>query len=223
MSKGSGDGLAGVVFDLDGTLLDTLEDIGLAANQALQELGEPPLPQEAYKGLVGEGVVSLMRRALAPSGPDEARVRQGVEAFERHYRQFWDRNTRPYPGMEALLDELQRRAIPMAVLSNKPHAFTCLCVERLLAPWRFVAVLGAGAGLARKPDPAGLRQVLSSMGLAPSRVLYLGDTAIDMQTATRGGCYPVGVLWGFREARELRDAGARLLISAPGEVLALLP
>jgi len=212
----------GVVFDLDGTLLDTLQDIALAANAALQELGEPALQLSDYKMLVGEGVHSLMRRALAPRGPDEELVQRGVRCFERHYQRVWDRNTRPYAGMDQLLDTLQDRGVPMAVLSNKPHEFTCLCVERLLSRWKFGAVLGAVEGMPRKPDPAGLKRVLEQLDLQPGRTLYLGDTAIDMQTALGGGCYPVGALWGFRDASELRDAGARTLIAEPGELLALM-
>jgi phosphoglycolate phosphatase len=124
--------------------------------------------------------------------------------------------------MDQLLDALQDRGVPMAVLSNKPHEFTCLCVERLLSRWKFGAVLGAVEGMPRKPDPAGLLRVLEQLDLQPGRTLYLGDTAIDMKTALGGGCYPVGALWGFRDASELRDAGARTLIAEPGELLALM-
>lgn len=224
MAKGSGTELrgVGVVFDLDGTLLDTLQDIALAANAALQELGQPALPLADYKMLVGEGVQSLMRRALAPCGPGKAMIERGARCFERHYQRFWDQNTRPYPGMAGLLDALQDRQVPMAVLSNKPHEFTCLCVERLLANWQFGAVLGAVQGMPRKPDPAGLFKVMKQLGLQPDRTFYLGDTAIDMQTALGGGCFPVGALWGFRDAWELRQAGARILIEQPGELLELM-
>jgi phosphoglycolate phosphatase len=209
-----------VVFDLDGTLLDTLEDIAVASNATLAELGEPQLELEAYRTLVGEGVVSLLRRALGEADPD--RLAAAVARLEYHYGLNWSRSTRPYPGIPELLDALVQRELPMAVLSNKPHGFTTLCVERLLSPWRFKAVLGAGEGLPRKPDPAGLFQVLRQLNVRAENVLYLGDTAIDMHTAVAAGCYPVGVAWGFRSVDELRQGGARRIIASPGELLGML-
>jgi phosphoglycolate phosphatase len=211
---------AAVVFDLDGTLLDTLEDIAVAANATLAELGEPELEVEAYRGLVGEGVVSLLKRALGETDP--GRLAGAVARLEFHYGLTWNRHTRPYSGIPELLDALAARQLPMAVLSNKPHGFTALCVEQLLSAWRFHAILGAREGLPRKPDPQGLFQVLGQMAVRPEQVLYLGDTAIDMRTAVAAGCYPVGVSWGFRSDEELVEGGARTVIARPGQLLDLL-
>ena len=211
-----------VVFDLDGTLLDTLQDIAVAANATLVELGEPELDLHAYRGLVGEGVVSLLRRALGVGKLDSEELSQAVARLEYHYGLNWNRHTRPYAGIPQLLDALVARQLPIAVLSNKPHGFTALCVEQLLADWRFQVVLGAREGLPRKPDPAGLLQILVQMRVQAARVLYLGDTAIDMQTAVAAGCYPVGVSWGFRSDEELREGGARRVIARPDQLLEML-
>ena len=211
-----------VVFDLDGTLLDTLQDIAVAANATLAELGEPELDLQTYRGLVGEGVVSLLRRALGTGEADTAELSRAVERLEYHYGLNWNPHTRPYAGIPQLLDALVARRLPLAVLSNKPHGFTTLCVEHLLSDWRFQAVLGARDGLPRKPDPTGLHQILAQLQVQADRVLYLGDTAIDMQTAAAAGCYPVGVSWGFRSNEELQAGGARSLISSPDQLLEML-
>jgi phosphoglycolate phosphatase len=211
-----------VVFDLDGTLLDTLQDIAVSANATLVELGEPELDLQTYRGLVGEGVVSLLRRALGVGRLDSDELTRAVARLEYHYGLNWNRHTRPYAGIPGLLDALVARQLPLAVLSNKPHEFTTLCVEQLLPDWRFQVVLGAREGLPRKPDPTGLHQVLGQLQVQADRVLYLGDTAIDMQTAAAAGCFPVGVSWGFRSDDELRAGGARRLISIPDQLLEML-
>lgn len=211
-----------VVFDLDGTLLDTLEDIATAANATLAELGEPELELQAYRELVGEGVMSLLERAVGRDGGSHHDLARAVLRLEHHYGRCWNQRTRPYPGIPELLDALARRKLSTAVLSNKPHAFTTLCVEQLLAPWRFEMVLGAREGRPRKPDPAGLLEVLDGLRVKPGEVLYLGDTAIDMHTAVAAGCYPVGVSWGFRSHEELVAGGALRVISQPGQLLEML-
>ncbi len=211
-----------ILFDLDGTLLDTLDDLADAGNLALAQLGFPPHPREAYKYFVGDGVETLVRRALPPDRLDEATVREGTERMRQAYAERWACKTQPYPGVPELLDALAARALPMAVLSNKPHPFTQLCVERLLPRWTFAAVVGAQPTMARKPDPAGARAIAAQLGVSPDAVLYLGDTNTDMQTAVAAGMYSVGVLWGFRSADELRASGARTLIAHPLELLELL-
>lgn len=211
-----------VVFDLDGTLLDTLADIAAASNETLVEMGHLPLPLDAYRELVGEGVLSLIRRALGPGEADPGQLAAAVARLEHHYARHWNRQTRPYPGIPGLLDALAERALPMAVLSNKPHGFTTLCVDQLLSRWRFQVVLGATEGLARKPDPAGLHRVLAQLQVSAPGTLFLGDTAIDMQTAVAAGCVPIGVSWGFRSHRELLDAGAREVISSPAQLLDMI-
>ncbi len=209
-----------VLFDLDGTLLDTLEDLADSTNAALAELLVPGHPLEAYKQLVGDGLENLVRRALRQEPPDEAQLARGLELTRREYALRWADKTRPYPGIPDLLDDLSRRKIPMAVFSNKPHEFTRLCVSRLLAGWQFQAVQGATPELPRKPDPRGSLMIAAKMGVEPRDVLYLGDTNTDMRTAVAAGMFPVGALWGFRTADELLATGAAALAKTPTDVLA---
>jgi phosphoglycolate phosphatase len=215
--------LRAVLFDLDGTLLDTLEDIGRSANECLREEGFPPHPIDSYRQFIGEGVAVLFQRALpAPAADDPEAVARLVAAFDRIYDAGWDVATKPYPDVPEMLDALGARSIPMGVLSNKPHVFTLKCVERFLSAWPLSPVFGRREGVPRKPDPAGAVEAAAAMGVSPAEVLYLGDTSIDMLTANRAGMFAVGVLWGFRGVEELVAHGARAIVRHPAEVLALL-
>ena len=208
-----------VLFDLDGTLLNTLEDLADATNAALAELGLPGHPLEAYKQFVGDGMENLVRRAMRQERLDDALLARGIELTRHEYAGRWAEKARPYPGIPDLLDGLSRRGIPMAVFSNKPDEFTRLCVTRLLPGWHFAVVQGATPDLPLKPDPHGAWAVADRMGVAPGEILYLGDTNTDMQTAVAAGMFPVGALWGFRTADELLAAGAAALAASPAEVL----
>jgi phosphoglycolate phosphatase len=213
----------GVLFDLDGTLLDTLEDIGRSANEVLVALGIPAHPIASYRTFVGEGVGTLFRRALPPGrGDDEELLGRCVAGFREAYGRGWDVATRPYPGIPELLDGLQARGMSMAVLSNKPHAFTVKCVTKLLPRWRFLAVMGERDGVPRKPDPGEAIRLAGVLRAEPGRIAYLGDTATDITTALRAGMIPVGVGWGFRPAQELTCAGAVRVLDHPVELLKLL-
>lgn len=211
-----------VLFDLDGTLLDTLRDIGEAMNEALVAVGAEPLPVEDYRLHVGDGVTVLARRALPARLRDEATVARCVAAMRQIYAARIARWSRPYPGIPALLDALEAAGLALGVLSNKPHAMTTVLVADLLARWRFRVVLGERAGVPPKPDAQGALEAAAALGAPASRILYVGDTAVDMRTATAAGMFPVGVLWGFRQRAELVGAGARVLVAEPGEILTLL-
>jgi len=213
--------LHAVLFDLDGTLLDTLDDLADSMNAVLAAAGHPVHPTDAYRRFVGDGVVNLARRALPPDHRDDAAVRRAVEAMRAEYKNRWDTRTRLYDGIPELLDELARRNIPAAVLSNKPHDFTLLCVRKLLARWSFAVVQGVTDDCPPKPDPAAALRVAELLNVTPAEVLYLGDTNTDMATAVAAGMVPVGALWGFRDADELTAAGAALLVTHPREVLEL--
>ena len=134
----------------------------------------------------------------------------------------WNVHTKPYEGIPELLDALAARGLKMAVLSNKPDEFTKRCVDEYFGLGRFEAVLGQREGVARKPDPAGALEIAERLGLPPECFVYLGDTAVDMQTAQSAGMYAVGVLWGFRPLEELREGGARAVIRQPMELIGLL-
>lgn len=212
-----------VLFDLDGTLLDTLADLADSGNTVLRGLGFPEHSYETYKVLVGEGIESLVRRALPAEHRDPATVAQCLALMRQEYGQHWADKTRPYAGIEELLDALSARGIRTAVFSNKPHEFTQLCVSRFLPRGDFAVVLGQQSNRAKKPDPAGALEIAAQLGLPPAAFLYLGDTNTDMQTATAAGMFPVGVTWGFRTVEELQTNGARALIDGPLELLRLLP
>jgi len=208
-----------VIFDLDGTLLDTLEDLARAMNRVLEQSGLPVHPVENYKLLVGDGVENLVRRALPEPMRDPQTVSRAMAAMRLEYSKAWAASTRPYPGVAELLDGLRARRIPMAVLSNKPDDFTKRMVATMLPSWQFQLVLGERTGIPRKPDPGGALEISSSMGIDPAGFLYLGDTDTDMRTAVAAGMYPVGALWGFRTARELLSSGARRLLKRPQDLL----
>ena len=161
-------------------------------------------------------------RALPPDRRDAGTVARCVATMREIYSSRLTRWTLPYPGISDLLDELSRRATVMGVLSNKPHAMTTALVAQLLARWHFKVVLGERPQIPRKPDPCAALEAARILAVHPSRILYLGDTGTDMETATRAGMFAVGALWGFRDRRELEAAGAAVLVNAPREVVDLL-
>jgi phosphoglycolate phosphatase len=211
-----------VLFDLDGTLLDTLADIGAAANAVLEQAGHPPHPLDAYRRFIGSGVQTLFARALPETARTDATIEACAAGFQTAYAARWNVATRLYAGIAELLDALTAHGARMAVLSNKPDGFTRQCVEHYLAAWDFEVVFGERPGIPRKPDPTSALEIVRIMGIAPERFLYLGDTAIDIQTARAAGMYPVGVAWGFRPVEELQAAGAARIVEAPTEVVDLI-
>jgi len=217
-----------VIFDLDGTLLDTLRDLADSMNAVLEELGYSAHPVDAYRTFVGEGVLNLVRRALPPDWRERVVRADGflercVQAMREQYELRSTLTTAPYPGIPELLASLGERGVYLAVLSNKPDAFTKKLVTRFFGERRFAVVLGARDGVPRKPDPAGAREILRLLGKSPAETLYVGDSGTDMDTAARAGMVSVGVLWGFRSTAELRGHGATRLVSAPHELLELFP
>jgi phosphoglycolate phosphatase len=211
-----------IVFDLDGTLLDTLRDIGDSMNRALVRLSFPTHTLEKYRHFVGDGMEMLARRAVPPEHSSEQTVAVALRAMREEYAAHWADHTRIYDGVGELLDALTQRGLRLAVCSNKPHDFTLQCVGRFLNRWRFDPVFGARSGVAKKPDPAGVLEIARTTAIAPAEFLYLGDTSVDMLTATAAGMFPVGVLWGFRAADELARSGAKLLIEHPLDLLKML-
>lgn len=212
-----------VVFDLDGTLVDTLEDLAESANETLRALEAPIHPIHAYRQMVGGGIRRLLERALPEGRRDEATVVAALERMRTIYGARWAQVSRPYPGIPELLDALSARGVPMAVLSNKPHEFTVEMVQALLQRWSFGAVYGARADVPLKPDPTGALAVAELLGEPPALCAYLGDSDVDMFTARRAGMLAVGAAWGFRGAAELRAAGAELVIDEPTALMSLFP
>jgi phosphoglycolate phosphatase len=210
------------IFDLDGTLLDTLDDIANAANLVLAGRGLPTHPNPHYRMLIGDGVVTLMKRALPEPHRDEATVQTCAALYVKEYARSWNARTRAYAGVPELLDALVARGLKLAVLSNKPDQFTQQCVSELLARWTFAVVLGASDQFPRKPDPTSAREIAARLTVLSSECIYLGDSGVDMQTARAAGMCAVGALWGFRDRDELLAAGAHFLINRPAELLDII-
>lgn len=207
-----------VLFDLDGTLTNTLTDIANAMNRALRLHGLAEYPVDAYRYLVGDGAKKLAERAVG----DQQALRAAVQAdYQAYYEIHNQETTRPYDGVPEMLDGLARLGYRLCVLSNKPHADTVNVVRHYFPEVDFAVVRGQMEGVPVKPDPAGALAVAAEMRIAPAEFFYLGDTSVDMTCARRTGMRPVGVLWGFREEKELREAGAEWVIARPEEMLAI--
>jgi phosphoglycolate phosphatase len=209
-----------ILFDLDGTLLDTLQDIADAANWALTQLGMPTHPLPPYRHFVGEGADVLMQRILPPDRQDLAA--ECLRLYKLRYADHAFDATRPYPGIAGLLTALTARQVPLAVLSNKPDAATRQVIDHYFpgVPWAEVA--GHKPDVPRKPDPAAALAIAARWKVAPALCLFVGDTKIDMATARNAGMTAVGCLWGFRDEQELRDAGAHHILANPAELLTLI-
>ena len=211
-----------VLFDLDGTLLDTIDDIGDALNRVLEQNGFPTHKMDAYSRFVGDGATNLIIRALPEDKRIDAIIRPCLDTFLEDYGKNWNVKTRPYEGIPELLDVLTTRRLKMAVLSNKPHRYTKKCMDGFLSAWNFDVVFGQRDDVPRKPDPAGALEIAEQLNISPSNFLYLGDTETDVKTSIAAGMFPVGVLWGFRSSEELQESGAKVLIKRPLEALDLL-
>ena len=211
-----------VIFDLDGTLLDTLQDIADSVNEALKHLSFPTHGVEAYKNFVGDAIDVLATRALPDSHNDTATATRLVELINEEYSKRWANKTVPYYGVPNLLDELTIRNINIAVLSNKPHDFTEIIVTKILSRWHFEAIVGTSPSIAKKPNPIAALHIAQQLGIHPAESLFLGDSGVDMETAIGADMYPIGVLWGFRSAEELLSSGAKALIAYPSDLLSFL-
>lgn len=205
------------IFDLDGTLADTLESIAWVANRVLEELGLPPQETERFKTFAGDGGRMLMERCLAASGGSLDLLDGAEEKYRAEFAAHPMFRTQPYPGIPALLEQMKARGLLLAVCSNKPHAAAVQVVEGLFGPGCFDAVLGQSPERPRKPAPDMPLALAKQLGVRPEECLYLGDTNTDMDTGRAAGMHTVGVLWGFRSRAELEEHGAEFLIARPEE------
>jgi len=212
-----------IILDVDGTLLDTLQDLADSMNSTLRHFGFPVHELEKYKHFVGDGMENLVRRSVPDWAKTDPRmISRCLEMMQQIYERNWNVKSRPYPGIPELLDALTARGLKMAVLSNKPHDLTQRAIEGLLPVWRFEVVMGERPPVPRKPNPSSALEIANRLGVEPAGFLYLGDTATDMKTANAAAMYAVGALWGFRNAEELIESGAKKLIAKPAELLELL-
>lgn len=212
------------IFDLDGTLVDTLNDIAVSMNAVLASRGLPVHDAAAYRLFVGDGMETLARRVL-PAGlaGDPALVAACLADMRREYRRRCYDTSRPYPGIPEMLAALAAKGTRLAVLSNKPQDFTAEMVARYFSDVPFFSVRGLREDTPRKPDPAGALLIAREAVLPPEDFFYLGDTATDMETALAAGMFPAGAAWGFRGERELIENGAAAVLHHPGEVVPFFP
>lgn len=215
-----------VVFDLDGTLSDSIASMKYSGNACLSEFGYGPFEEEDYKYFVGDGAANLVKRALLASGDGAL---SNFEAVLKRYREIFAEHcmdgAAPYAGIPELLEELKKRGMRLAVLSNKPHEESVRVIETLFGKGVFDVIRGQGEELPIKPSPAGVFYILEQFKekykeeIRPENLLYLGDTGTDVMTGRSAGAFTVGVLWGFRKREELESHGADALISHPAELL----
>ncbi len=206
------------IFDLDGTLIDSLADIGASMNKALATHALPTHPIERYRQFVGEGVEVLAKKASGDH-PLQAEV---LATYRGLYADNLFGHTLPYAGIPELLAALRDMPMQLAVLSNKPHVSTQRLVAALFADTPFRAVYGQRVEVPRKPDPTGALIIANDLAVDPSQCVFIGDSAIDMRTANAAGMFAVGVTWGFKSREELTDFGAHAVIDAPHELLRVL-
>ena len=209
-----------VIFDLDGTLLNTIDDLADAGNHVCQAHGWPTFPVERYKHMVGNGIPNLVRR-FAPEGTGEEELSAALADFNAWYGLHKEDKTAPYPGIARAVELLKAAGVSVAVLSNKAHALAAPVVEHYF-PGLFPLVQGALPGVPVKPDPTLLRRMLAELGAAPETTLFVGDSDVDILTGKNGGLAACGVLWGFRDRAELEGAGADFLIDRPAQLVELV-
>ena len=205
------------VFDLDGTLLNTLADLADSGNELLASYGMAPHPEPAFRYFVGNGSRKLMERILPGKSPEQ--IDEALARYKAIYEKHLTAKTTPYAGISETLSALKARGVRMAVCTNKHISAAEALIRKYFPADTFDTFEGDRPGVPRKPDPAHVRIVLEKMGVMPEETVYLGDSGVDMQTAVNAGSLPVGVLWGFREKDELMENGVQILLSKPSELL----
>lgn len=208
-----------VIFDLDGTLLNTIDDLGTATNHALQTFGYPRHNLASYNLFVGNGVTRLIERSL----PEDERQPEIVEKVKQEFMEYYDAHktdlTVPYPGIKELLADLSSIGVKVAVASNKYHRAASELVKHFFPETEWQDIEGQKEGIPTKPDPSILFEILAKCPTKKSKVLYVGDSAVDMETARRACVDSCGVTWGFRPIKELRDAHAVNIAETPEDIL----
>lgn len=207
------------IFDLDGTLADTVESIAYVANQLLVEFGAPAQPIEDYKYHAGDGGNVLMERCMRAAGADMSRLEEGQRRYRENFAKDPLYKVTVFDGMKEALDVLKKRGVRLAVLSNKPHQAAVLAIRGLFGEDTFEIVQGLEEGMKKKPDPSGAFKIAEEFQVKPEECMYVGDTNTDMQTGKAAGMYTIGVLWGFRDRKELEENHADIIIEKPEELV----
>lgn len=209
-----------VIFDLDGTLVDSLADLANSVNGVLESMGLPAHTIDSYRRRVGDGARQMVSRALPEDRQDL--LEDTLAAHTAYYRDHSLVHTRPYPGIADLIAALRERGLPLAVLSNKPDVMIAKVVTALFSEDDFTIIRGHREGVPLKPDPTSALDLATELGCRPQQIVFLGDTKVDLQTATNARMVPVGATWGFRDRAELENYGARYIIDHPAQFLNLL-
>lgn len=204
------------IFDMDGTLINTLEDLTDSVNEMLAHYQRPRRSIEEVRKFVGNGARKLMQRALATE--DENFVNDALEYYNGCYERHLLNKTKPYAGIVELLTALQNKKIPVAICTNKQHFAAVELAEKLFPTIKFAEVIGD----AKKPNPARALEIMQEIGVKPAEVAYFGDSSVDIQTALNAGFLPVGVAWGFRAESELRENGAKIIVHRADEILKVI-
>lgn len=211
-----------VLFDLDGTLIDSLSDLADATNRVLQNNGFAPRPKEAFPYYVGNGIPKMIERALPDAVKDAETVNRLTKEFLAYYGQHYADKTVAFDGMPELITDLKKNGLRLAVVTNKAQEMAEAVVKKLYGEKTFDLIFGKRADTPAKPDPTVSRSVMETFGVLPEECAFLGDSGVDMQTARNCGALPIGVLWGYRNEAELRENGVQFLIQKPKEFLKVL-
>ncbi|MDR2122683.1 MAG: HAD family hydrolase [Flavobacteriaceae bacterium] len=212
-----------IIFDLDGTLLNTIDDLGNSCNHILEKYNYPVHPLDSYRYFVGNGISKLIERALPETERNPEFVEKLRKEFIKYYSEHSEDRTTPYPGVVKMLKDLEAMDIKLAVASNKFISGTRALVQKYFGDIRFVSVLGQREGVAVKPDPRIVYDTMEGSGIQnKNEILYVGDTGIDMKTARNSGIEGIGVLWGFRPEKELKDAGAVYIVKEAEEIIEIV-
>lgn len=210
------------IFDLDGTLTDSVKSLAYSANLTLKDLGYEPQPEECFKLFAGDGRKVLLERALKAAGDEQlVHIEEAITLYDGYFRKNSMYQVKPYSGILETIQELKQKGIHLSVLSNKPHEEAVKVVETVFGKEMFEIIRGQQEGIERKPSPVGALMIAEQLNVKPEECLYIGDTNTDMQTGNSAGMNTVGVTWGFRERKELEENHAKYIIDLPQELVAL--
>lgn len=210
-----------VIFDLDGTLIDSIKDIAISTNLILEELGYDQHPLDDYKNFVGDGALTLLKNSL-PANVNDATIEKALVLFKKFYGDRIHKNTKPYAGIYEMLDCFIDRELKLCVLSNKPHSFTVEFIEYFFYKYPFVEVHGQKDGIPKKPHPEGAFNITNALNIKANEIVFVGDTPTDIKTAKNAGMISIGVSWGYRSVEELQDADANFIAKTPEHLTKLL-
>ncbi len=211
-----------VIFDLDGTLVNSLDDLAVSTNYSLEKHGFNTYPVEDYKYLVGDGMVKLIERAIPDEQFNNDTFKSVFDCFMAHYRENFLVNTVAYDGIKDVLSALSNMGLKLAVVSNKADDMAKRVVKSIFEQGVFTVVSGKREGYPVKPDPTLTLEIIGQLGVKPQECVFVGDSGMDTATAVNSGCYPLGVLWGFRAKAELLENGAKSLAKTPEEIIEII-